>query len=50
VALFSPSEIRSMIDTTNTIESLNARFRRSTRQRGHFPNEHSELKVLYLAI
>jgi putative transposase len=45
-----PSEIRSMIYTTNTIESLNARFRRSTRQRGHFPNEQAALKVLYLTI
>jgi len=36
-----PSEIRSMIYTTNAIESLNARFRRATRIRGHFPNEKS---------
>jgi putative transposase len=39
-----------MIYTTNTIESLNARFRRSTKVRGHFPNEQSALKVLYLTI
>lgn len=45
-----PSEVRSMIYTTNTIESLNARFRRSTRVRGHFPNEQSAIKVLYLTI
>ncbi len=45
-----PAEIRSMIYTTNAIESLNARFRRSTRIRGHFPNEASALKVLYLTI
>lgn len=45
-----PPEIRSMIYTTNAIESLNARFRRSTRIRGHFPNEQSALKVLYLTI
>lgn len=45
-----PSEVREMIYTTNAIESLNARFRRSTRQRGHFPNEASALKVLYLTI
>ncbi len=30
-----PAEVRSIIYTTNTIESLNARFRRSTRVRGH---------------
>ena len=34
--------------TANAIESLNARFRRSVRRRGHFPNEHAALKVLYL--
>ena len=45
-----PAEIRSMIYTTNAIESLNARFRRATRIRGHFPNEASALKVLYLTI
>jgi transposase-like protein len=45
-----PTEVRSMIYTTNTIESLNARFRRSTRVRGHFPNEQSAIKVLYLTI
>ena len=39
-----------MIYTTNAIESLNARFRRATRVRGHFPNETSPLKVLYLTI
>lgn len=45
-----PAEVRSMIYTTNTIESLNARFRRSTRVRGHFPNEQSAIKILYLTI
>jgi transposase-like protein len=45
-----PAEVRSMIYTTNTIESLNARLRRSTRVRGHFPNEQSAIKVLYLTI
>jgi transposase-like protein len=45
-----PPEIRSMIYTTNAIESLNARFRRSTRIRGHFPNEASAIKILYLTI
>jgi len=45
-----PSEIRSMIYTTNAIESLNARFRRSTRIRGHFPNDTSAIKILYLTI
>jgi transposase-like protein len=39
-----------MIYTTNSIESLNAHFRRATRVRGHFPNEAAALKVLYLTI
>lgn len=30
------------------IESLNARFRRAVRHRGHFSNEQAALKVLYL--
>ncbi len=45
-----PPEVRSIIYTTNTIESLNARFRRSVKVRGHFPNEQAALKVLYLTI
>src|SRR6266581_1895095 len=33
---------------TNAIESLNARFRRAVRHRGHFPNEQAAMKILYL--
>jgi transposase-like protein len=33
-----------------TIETLHARFRRSVRARGHFPNEQAALKCLYLTI
>jgi putative transposase len=29
---------------------LNARFRRATRARGHFPNEQAALKCLYLVV
>ena len=43
-------EIRSIICTTNAIESLNARFRRSVKARGHFPTEQAALKHLYLVI
>ena len=39
---------RSFIPGTNAIESLNARYRRAVRARGHFPNEKSALKCLYL--
>jgi putative transposase len=45
-----PPELRKLVYTTNAIESLNARFRRATRQRGHFPTEQAALKILYLAI
>lgn len=44
-----PLDVRRLIYTTNGIESLNARFRKATRRRGHFPDEQSALKVLYLA-
>ena len=39
-----------MIYTTNLIESMNARLRKVTRNRGQFPTEQSVLKVLYLAV
>ncbi|AEH07706.1 MULTISPECIES: IS256 family transposase [Protofrankia] len=44
------AEIRTVICTTNAIESLNARFRRSVKARGHFPNEQAALKHLYLTL
>ena len=43
-------EIRKVIYSTNAIESLHARFRRSVRARGHFPNEQAAMKCLYLTI
>ncbi|MCL4144740.1 UNVERIFIED_CONTAM: hypothetical protein GTU68_056343 [Idotea baltica] len=43
-----PAELRKVVYTTNAIESLNARFRRAVRHRGHFPNEQAAMKVLYL--
>jgi putative transposase len=46
---YSP-EIRRVIYSTNAIESLNARMRRATRARGHFPNEQAALKSLYQVI
>jgi transposase-like protein len=46
---FDP-EIRTIIATTNAIESLNARFRRAVRARGHFPTEQAALKCLYLTV
>jgi len=43
-----PVELRKIVYTTNAVESLNARFRRAVRHRGHFPNEQAAMKVLYL--
>ena len=45
-----PVEIRTILYSTNAIESLNARFRRSVKARGHFPNEQAALKHLYLVL
>ncbi|TSD92793.1 transposase, partial [Skermania sp. ID1734] len=44
------TEIRSVVCTTNAIESINARIRRAVRARGHFPNEQAALKCIYLAV
>ena len=41
-------EIRRVLCSTNAIESLNARYRRAVRARGHFPTEDAALKCLYL--
>jgi transposase-like protein len=41
-------EVRRMICSTNAIESLNARYRRAVRARGHFPTEAAAMKTLYL--
>jgi putative transposase len=41
-------EIRKIICSTNAIESLNARYRRAVRVRGHFPNEQAAMKCIYL--
>ena len=41
-------EIRRVLCSTNAIESLNARYRRAIKARGHFPTEQAALKCLYL--
>src|SRR5579862_4261000 len=46
---YSP-EIRKVLYSTNAIESVHARLRRSVRARGHFPNEQAAMKCLYLAL
>lgn len=41
-------EIRTVLCSTTAIESLNARYRRAVKARGHFPTEQAALKCLYL--
>lgn len=43
-------DIRTVISTTNAIESINARIRRAVNARGHFPTEQAALKCVYLAV
>lgn len=43
------SEVRTVIYTTNAIESLNSMYRRLNRQRSVFPSDQALLKALYLA-
>jgi len=45
-----PPEVRRVIYTTNLIESVNARLRKVTRNRGQFPTGQAALKVPYLAV
>ena len=45
-----PPPLRKVVFSTNLIESINARLRKVTRNRGHFTSEQAAIKVLYLAI
>ena len=45
-----PPELRKVIYTTNSIESLNYQLRKITKNRGHFPNDQAVVKLLWLAI
>ena len=45
-----PPEVRRVVYTTNLIESMNARLRKVTRNRGQFPSGQAALKVLCLAV
>lgn len=45
-----PPEIRKLIYTTNSIEFLNSRLRKVTRNRATFPTDDSIYKVMYLAL
>ena len=45
-----PPELRRVIYTTNSIESLNYQLRKVIKNRGHFPNDEAVIKLLWLAI
>jgi putative transposase len=45
-----PPEVRRVIYTTNSIESLNYQLRKIIKNRGHFPNDQAVVKLLWLAI
>jgi putative transposase len=45
-----PPELRRVIYTTNSIESLNYQMRKIIKNRGHFPSDQAVVKLLWLAI
>jgi len=45
-----PQEIRSLIYTTNPVESLNSTIRKYTRSKTVFPDDQAALKAVFLAI
>jgi transposase-like protein len=45
-----PPELRRVIYTTNSIESVNARLRKIIKTRGHFPSDDAASKLIWLAL
>ena len=45
-----PPELRRVIYTTNSIESLNYQLRKIIKNRGQFPNDTAVIKLLWLSI
>jgi len=45
-----PEEIRRIVYTTNTVESLHMQIRKTIKTRGHFPNDEAALRLIWLAI
>jgi putative transposase len=45
-----PEEIRRIVYTTNTIESLHMQVRKTIKTRGHFPNDDAALRLIWLAV
>lgn len=45
-----PDEIRRIVYTTNTVESLHMQIRKTIKTRGQFPNDDAALRLIWLAI
>jgi putative transposase len=45
-----PAELRRIVYTTNAIESINYQLRKVTKNRGHFPDKESAMKLIYLGL
>jgi putative transposase len=45
-----PEEIRRIIYTTNSVESLHMQVRKTIKTSGHFPNDDAALRLIWLAI
>lgn len=45
-----PPQVRRVIYTTNSIESVNARVRKIIKTRGHFPSDEAASKLIWLAL
>jgi putative transposase len=45
-----PPEVRRLIYTTNSLESVHAQLRKIIKTRGHFPNDDAATKLIWLAL
>jgi putative transposase len=45
-----PPEVRRLIYTTNSLESIHAQLRKIIKTRGHFPNDEAATKLIWLAL
>lgn len=45
-----PPDVRRLIYTTNSLESVHARLRKIIKTRGHFPTDEAAVKLLWLAL
>lgn len=45
-----PDEIRRVVYTTNSVESMHMQIRKIIKTRGHFPNDDAALRLIWLAI